>query len=64
MAFDFKKEFKEFYVPAAKPAIVEMPVMNSSGQFWDKYIRKTPLDALQWGFLVTPTEILCNHMQL
>ena len=28
MAFDFKKEFKEFYLPATKPAIVEMPVMN------------------------------------
>ena len=28
MAFDFKKEFKEFYLPATKPAIVEMPAMN------------------------------------
>ncbi|MBQ8958555.1 MAG: GyrI-like domain-containing protein [Bacteroidales bacterium] len=28
MAFDFKKEFKEFYLPASKPAIVTMPVMN------------------------------------
>jgi hypothetical protein len=28
MAFDFKKEFKEFYFPATKPAIVEMPAMN------------------------------------
>ena len=28
MAFDFKKEFKEFYLPATKPAIVTMPVMN------------------------------------
>ena len=28
MAFDFKKEFKEFYLPATKPAIVEMPVLN------------------------------------
>ena len=28
MAFDFKKEFKEFYFPAATPTIVTMPVMN------------------------------------
>ena len=28
MAFDFKKEFKEFYLPATTPTIVEMPVMN------------------------------------
>ena len=28
MAFDFKKEFKEFYFPAVKPSIVEMPAMN------------------------------------
>ena len=28
MAFDFKKEFKEFYHPAVKSAIVEMPAMN------------------------------------
>ena len=28
MAFDFKKEFKEFYLPAATPTIVTMPVMN------------------------------------
>ena len=28
MAFDFKKEFKEFYLPAASPTIVTIPVMN------------------------------------
>ena len=28
MAFDFKKEYKEFYLPATKPAIVKMPAMN------------------------------------
>lgn len=28
MAFDFKKEYKEFYLPKAKPAIVEVPRMN------------------------------------
>ncbi len=28
MAFDFKKEFKEYYMPAAKPQIVEVPAMN------------------------------------
>ena len=28
MAFDFKKEFKEFYLPAATPTIVAVPVMN------------------------------------
>ena len=28
MAFDFKKEYKEFYVPKNKPSIVEVPKIN------------------------------------
>ncbi len=28
MAFDFKKEFKEFYLPSAKPQIVDIPKMQ------------------------------------
>lgn len=28
MAFDYKKEYKEFYMPAKKPTIVEVPLMN------------------------------------
>ena len=28
MAFDFKKEFKEFYLPRAKPEIVNVPKVN------------------------------------
>ena len=28
MAFDFKKEFKEFYLPAATPTLVTVPVMS------------------------------------
>ena len=28
MAFDFKKEFKEFYLPKAKPEIVNVPKVN------------------------------------
>ena len=28
MAFDFKKEFKEFYLPASQPTIVTIPAMN------------------------------------
>ncbi len=28
MAFDFKKEYKEFYMPKAKPEIVDVPEMN------------------------------------
>ena len=28
MAFDFKKEYKEFYMPAARPSIVTVPLMN------------------------------------
>ena len=28
MAFDFKKEFKEYYLPAGKPSIVNVPAMN------------------------------------
>ena len=28
MAFDFKKEYKEFYLPGNKPSIVDVPKMN------------------------------------
>lgn len=28
MAFDYKKEYKEFYIPKNKPSIVEVPSMN------------------------------------
>lgn len=28
MAFDYKKEYKEFYMPKAKPEIVTVPKMN------------------------------------
>ena len=28
MAFDYKKEYKEFYMPKAKPEIVNVPAMN------------------------------------
>lgn len=28
MAFDFKKEFKQFYAPAEKPEIIQIPLMN------------------------------------
>lgn len=28
MAFDFKKEYKKFYLPVSRPAIVKVPVMN------------------------------------
>ena len=28
MAFDFKKEYREFYLPPRKPGIVEVPAMN------------------------------------
>ena len=28
MAFDFKKEFKDFYMPNNKPEIVEIPKVN------------------------------------
>jgi len=28
VAFDFKKEYKEFYMPKSKPGIVTVPSMN------------------------------------
>ena len=28
MAYDFKKEYKEYYLPPATPSIVEIPAMN------------------------------------
>ena len=28
MAFDYKKEYKEFYLPGRKPQIIEVPKMN------------------------------------
>lgn len=32
MAFDYKKEFKEFYLPAKKPGIVHIPKWNKDEQ--------------------------------
>ena len=28
MVFDYKKEYKEFYLPSKKPVIVDVPAMN------------------------------------
>lgn len=28
MAFDFKKEYKEFYLPPKKPTIIDIPMMS------------------------------------
>ena len=28
MAFDFKKEYKEFYMPKGSPCLVDIPEMN------------------------------------
>lgn len=28
MSFDYKKEYKEFYMPKSKPSIVSVPKMN------------------------------------
>lgn len=28
MAFDYKKEYKEFYLPPKKPGIIDIPIMN------------------------------------
>lgn len=28
MAFDYKKEYKEFYLPPKKPVIINIPKMN------------------------------------
>ena len=28
MAFDYKKEYKEFYMPKNKPGIIDIPKMN------------------------------------
>ena len=38
MAFDFKKEYKEFYMPKNKPGIVTVPPMN--------YLTIIPLEKL------------------
>ena len=35
MAFDYKKEYKEFYLPPKKPSLVTIPPMN----FVAKYMR-------------------------
>ncbi len=32
MAFDYKKEYKEFYMPKGTPSIVTVPKMNYSGK--------------------------------
>ena len=45
MAFDYKKEYKEFYMPKGTPSIVTVPAMNyiavrGSGNpsfVWDRF---------------------------
>ena len=34
MVFDYKKEYKEFYMPKDKPSIVEVPKMNYIAVRW------------------------------
>ena len=41
MAFDYKKEYKEFYMPKGTPSIVTVPKMN--------YIFKRNLCKIQTG---------------
>ena len=36
MAFDYKKEYKEFYMPKNKPGIIEIPKMNYSSNAWKR----------------------------
>ena len=33
MAFDFKKEYKEFYMPKGTPSIVTVPKIGSMSRF-------------------------------
>ena len=37
MAFDYKKEYKEFYMPKNKPSIIEIPKMNYIHHFHQNF---------------------------
>ena len=50
MAFDYKKEYKEFYLPKAQPQLVTVPPMN--------YIAVRGQGALTYG-----TVILCERVK-
>lgn len=43
MAFDYKKEYKEFYLPPRKPGIVTVPPMN----FVSVQGRETPMNHVE-----------------
>ena len=51
MAFDFKKEYKEFYMPKNKPAIVTVPKANYIAVIRMRkveHIRKQLVFYMQW----------------
>ena len=37
MPFDFKKEYKEYYLPPAKPVIVTVPKANYIGLYYTAF---------------------------
>ena len=50
MAFDYKKEYKEFYMPKNKPGIIEIPQMNyiAVRGKGNPNEEKPPLEGLWW----------------
>jgi hypothetical protein len=56
MAFDYKKEYKEFYMPKGTPSFVTVPKMNQSVHltaiFWlERYQQADLRDICQYHFL-------------
>ena len=48
MPFDFKKEYKEFYMPSGKPSIVDVPSANRQPKscaplFATRYAKNNPV---------------------
>lgn len=67
MAFDYKKEYKEFYMPKDTPAIVTVPKMNyiavrGSGNPNDEDGEYKQAIGLLYGIAFpTSIQIVCSH---
>ena len=62
MAFDYKKEYKEFYMPKNKPGIIEIPKMNYIASEYSSLLLKVLAHLLNfiWNCLYYKDELQGN----
>ena len=54
MPFDFKKEYKEFYLPKNLPEIVDVPDMNYVAVRGTRMKRGAPISRQSASFMLSP----------